>query len=267
VIRIAPAVLLVLCVAGLSACAPKRLTLPADAGTPLADAGGIHLQVSGACRGVRTLTAVLALSGRAGEERIRGTVHAGFRRPASMRLEGEAPFGAPAFILAVADADATLVLPRDGRVVRGARAADILGALTGVALDGADLLAILTGCVEPEPRAAAGHLHRDGMASIDLEGGGRLYLQRSGANWRLRAARRGEWQVEYPEWPDGSLFPSRVQLHADAPVRVDVAAGVSQVQTNQALDDDVFTARVPPDAEPLSLDALRRSGPLREAGP
>jgi len=267
VIRIGPTVLLALGAISLGACAPSRLNLPVDPGTPLADAAAIHLQVSDACRGVRTLTAVLRLSGRAGEEGVRGTVHAGFRRPGSMRLEGEAPFGAPAFVLAATGTEATLVLPRDRRVVRGAQAADILGALTGVELDPADLLAILTGCVVPEPRASGGRLHDGGMASIDLESGARLYLQRAGDGWRVRAARRGAWQVEYPEWPEGALFPRRVQLHADTPIRVDLRADVSQVQTNQALDDETFVARVPPDAEPLSLEELRRAGPLREAGP
>jgi len=39
------------------------------------------------------------MSGRAGRQKVRGRVVAGFARPASMRLEGVAPFGPPAFIL------------------------------------------------------------------------------------------------------------------------------------------------------------------------
>jgi len=48
-----------------AACGPKRLTLPTDAGMPLADLQAVHDGVSRACRGARTLTAELALSGHA----------------------------------------------------------------------------------------------------------------------------------------------------------------------------------------------------------
>ena len=43
--------------------------------------------------------AELGLAGRAGSQRLRGRVVAGFERPASMRLEGVAPFGPPAFTI------------------------------------------------------------------------------------------------------------------------------------------------------------------------
>ena len=108
-------------------------------------------RVTMTCAGVRTMTAELALAGRAGGRRLRGRAIAGFERPASMRLEGVAPFGPPAFILAARAGTATLLLPRDNRVLRKAAPEDILGALTGVALSPADLQAILTGCVSAEP--------------------------------------------------------------------------------------------------------------------
>src|SRR5687767_2895491 len=119
-----------------AACAGRRTQLPTDPGVPLTDFVQIHTQVSSACVGVRTLTAELGLSGHAGEQSLRGRIHAGFQRPASMRLEGVAPFGAPAFILAARGDTAMLVLLRESppRVVRGARAEAILGALTGVTL-------------------------------------------------------------------------------------------------------------------------------------
>ena len=127
--------------------------------------------------GVRTLTAELALSGRAGRQKLRGRVVAGFARPSSMRLEGVAPFGPPAFILASRGDTAVLLLPRDSRVLRGAPAEDILGALTGVTLGPDDVQAILTGCVVPAPQATGGRLHGNGWASLDLAGGATLYLQ------------------------------------------------------------------------------------------
>lgn len=245
----------------LSACAAKRLALPSDAGAPLPDFSQVHSQVSAACAAVRTLTAELGLAGRAGEQRLRGRVVAGFARPDSMRLEGVAPFGAPAFILVAGGNSATLVLPRADRVLRGARADEILGALTGVALAPADLQAILGGCVTPMPRAVAGRLHQNGWASIDLEGSATLYLQRQGTAWQLRAAKRAGWQIEYPAWQ--GMFPQVVRLRSDALAgAVDLSATITQLETNVDLEDSAFTVTVPPGTTAITLDELRTAGPL-----
>ncbi len=249
------------CILALSACGAKRLALPADAGNPLPDFAAIHSELSRTCSGIRTLTAELSLSGRAGDEKLRGRVHAGFERPASMRLEGVAPFGPPAFILVARAGDATLLLPRDERVVRGARADEILGALTGVALAPADLQAILTGCVVPVPHPTAGRLHGNGWISIDLEGGATVFAVRQGQGWQLRAAQHGPWQVQY-SMGTGAL-PVSVALHADMPVRVDLSAGIDQAETNVDLEAAAFNVNVPADAKPLSVETLRANGPLR----
>ena len=205
----------------------------------------------------------LALSGRAGRQKLRGRVIAGFARPASMRLEGVAPFGPPGFILASRDGNAVLLLPRDmPRVLRGAKPEEILGALTGVSLSPADLAAILTGCVTPAPKAAAGRLHTNGWASIELAGGATLYLQPvKPAGWTLRAARRAGWQIEYPAWANG--FPQSVRLQSDQPAAaVDLTAGLSQIETNKDLEDAAFAVTIPAGAESITLDELRDNGPL-----
>ena len=176
-----------------------------------------------------------------------------------MRLEGVAPFGAPAFILAARGNTATLVLPRDRHVLRGASAEEILGALTGVALAPADLQAVLAGCVTPAPRAVGGRLHQNGWASIDLDGGATLYLQRQGAAWQMRAARRAGWQIEYPAWQ--GMFPQAVRLRSDAGP-VDLTATLSQLETNVDVDADAFTVNVPPGTTEITLDELRAAGPL-----
>ena len=250
----------------LAACGPRPIALPADPGTPLPDFMRIHGEVSSGCAGVRTLTAELGLSGRAGDQSLRGRVIAGFERPSSMRLEGVAPFGAPAFVLATRGEEATLVLPRDDRVVQGAPPEEILGALTGVMLAPGDLQALLTGCVVPDARAVAGRLHANGWASIDLEGGATLYLRRQGDTWRVRAARRDGWQVEYAEWP--GAFPQVMRLQSrDAAVDVDLTATISQLEANVDLDPSAFVVKVPSDSAPLTIDELRAAGPLREQGP
>jgi hypothetical protein len=256
----------VLCAASVlaSACAARRVALPTDAGSPLPDFQQIHAGVSAACVGVRTLTAELSLSGRAGDRRLRGRAIAGFERPASMRLEGVAPFGPPAFILATNGDLAVLLLPRDERVLRGERAEDVLGALTGVALAPADLQAVLTGCVVPAPQAAGGRRHANGWASIDLAGGATLYLEMRNGGWQLRAARRNSWEIEYTGW-QGS-FPAGVRLvSGDASVRVDLTAALSQFEANVDIDPAAFAVAVPAGVTPISLEELRDAGPLRGA--
>jgi hypothetical protein len=211
---------------------------------------------------VRTLTAELSLSGRAGGRAVRGRAIVGFERPASIRLEGVAPLGPPAFILAGTGDSSTLLLPRDNRVLRNARAEDILSALTGVALGPADLLAVLTGCVVPMAMPIGGRLHQNGWASVDLAADTTVYLERAPSGWRPRAARRPGWQVEYPAW-QGS-FPQTVRLRASDPaIGVELSAGVSQLEANMTLDSAAFTVNVPDDTLPVTLDELRDAGPLR----
>ena len=247
----------------LATCAHPRLALPTDPGTPFPDVQAIHAQLSSACRGVRTLTAELGLSGRAGRQKLRGRVVAGFARPSSMRLEGVAPFGPPAFILASRGDTAVLLLPRDSRVLRGARAEDILGALTGLTLGPADLLAILAGCVVSAPQATGGRLHANGWASVDLQGGATVYLQRGGDGWQVRGARRAGWQIEYPAW--SGMFPQSVRLQSEDPaLMVDLTAALSQVETNIDLDEKAFTVDEPNDAAPITIEELRQNGPLGE---
>jgi hypothetical protein len=248
-----------------TSCAKPHITLPTDAGIPLPDFASIHLRISASCAGVRTVTAEIGMSGRAGRQKLRGRVVAGFARPTSMRLEGVAPFGPPAFILVARGANATLLLPRDEpRVLRGAKPEDILGALTGVALGPADLQAILTGCVAPAPQATDARRHANGWASINLSDGTILYLQPANQNmWTLRAATRDGWKIEYPAWSGN--FPQTVRLQSTQPnVDVDLTASLSQIETNKDLEDAAFNVNVPSDAVPITIDELRTAGPLGE---
>ncbi len=245
-----------------TACAARRFVAPTDLGTPLPAFADIQIAVTTACAGARTFTAELGLAGQVGAERLRGRVLAGFMRPDAMRLEGLAPLGPPAFVLVSSGGVATLVLPRDNAVVRDARPDEVLEALTGLALQPADLQAVISGCVTTSPRAVAGRLHTNGWASITTDSGAVLYLQRERDVWRLRAARRDQWVIEYPTW-QGS-FPASVRLRTDGTrVPVDLSATISQIEANVALDSSAFAVIVPPGAMPMSVDELRQSGPLR----
>jgi outer membrane biogenesis lipoprotein LolB len=246
----------------LSACGARRLVLPSDSGVSFNEFAQVLDQLTEACRGVRTLTAELALAGRAGEQRLRGRVVAGFERPASMRLEGVAPFGPPAFILASRGNMAILLLPRDDRVLEGEPAEEMLGALTGVSLSPADLQAILTGCVTVDPKPTSGRLHQNGWASVDLEDGARLFLERQNNAWQLRAARRQGWQIDYPAWQ--GRFPQSVRLQSEQQaVNVDLTATLSQIESNMDLDPAAFTVSVPAGAQTMTIEELRAAGPLR----
>jgi hypothetical protein len=203
----------------------------------------------------------MSLRGRAGAERLSGNIHVGFERPASMRLEGVPPFGQPVFILGAQGGTAVLLLPRASRVLRGQPAEAILDALIGVNLAPADLQAILTGCVVPNPMPTGGRQHANGWASIDLQDGAKLYLRRT-SRWELRAAQRDGWQLEYRMGQ--SRFPASVRLTSDSQkVPVDLTAGISDLEANVDLSPDAFRVNVPADAQPLTLDELRESGPLR----
>jgi len=43
---------------------------------------------------------------------------------------------------------------------------------------------------------------------------------------------------------------------------VDLTVGLSQIETNKDLEDAAFNVNVPSDAEAITLDELRESGPL-----
>ena len=244
-----------------AACTPRRVPLPTDSGTPFPDVAAVHQQVSSSCRDVRTFTAALSLRGRVAGQRLSGRAIAGFERPASMRLEGLAPLGQPAFILAAQAGTGVLLLPCDSRVVRGQPAEAILEALIGVNLAPGDLQAILTGCVVSNPMPTGGRLHANGWASIDLQGGARLYLRRT-SQWEVRAARRDGWQIEYTLGQ--SRFPESVRLTAESPTTdVDLTATLSEIEANVDLRAETFRVDVPSNAGPLTLEELREAGPLR----
>jgi hypothetical protein len=213
---------------------------------------------------VKTLTAELALSGRAGTRRLRGRTLAAIAAPAGLRLEGLAPFGAPGFILVADGPDSTLLLPRDRRVVRDAAAADIIEALTGIRLGPRELLGLLSGCATADPVATGGTRHGARWIAIALDDGAAVYLDARNPRG-IAAARVGGLTVEYAEFVAGLPHVVRVQSSADAAgaaVEADLTIRVSQLETNTTFEANVFEVKVPEDAMPLTLDELREGGPL-----
>ena len=244
----------------LSACASgARVSLPTGAGTPFADAGTAYEQAVKECRNVRTIRATLGLSGRAGDTRLRGNVDAGFEAPDKIRLEGRHPLGRPVFILASPGTRTTLYMPRENRVMQDATAADIVEALVGLPLAPHDLRTLVSGCGFAVADPAEGRQYGDGMIAVTVSGT-TTYMRQEQGQWRVAAATRPPLSVLYSDLASGR--PATLRLQSSGTPRADVTVRLTDVNINVTLDPEVFAVEVPAGAEPLTLEELRRSGPL-----
>jgi hypothetical protein len=244
-----------------SSCAPRLSALPSGPGTPLPDAAAAYAEATERCRGVRTMAAVLGISGRAAGQRFRASVDAGFQAPDHVRLELPAP-GRPYFIFVASGDQATLLLGREGRVLRNAPSAVTLEALAGIALSPSELRTIVSGCGFGTGEPAAGRAFDGGWAAMDVAGA-TTWLQQIAGAWTLVAATRGRFEVRYSEFTQGA--PSVVRLRAslsEPGTSTDLTVKLTQVDINEPLASEVFQVDVPPDAKPLTLDELRQAGPL-----
>jgi hypothetical protein len=246
---------LVLCALCAVACTPKPPALPSGAGTPFPDFEPAYAEAVAECRSARTAVAELALSGRAGREKLRGRISAGITATGDIRLEAVA-FGRAIFVLAGRDGRATLLLIREDRVVRDESAA-IVEAITGVALTPADLVNVIAGCGLGAGSPANGRTFNEQWAAVDVSGG-TTYLRRTEQRWRVAGAVRGDLQVLYTDVTSG--MPSVVQIRAGSVA--DITLRVSQLEINTTIEAKAFEVNVPADAVPLTLEELRRAGPL-----
>jgi hypothetical protein len=252
-----------------TSCAAGLQRLPEGPGTPAPDAADAFAQATAACRRVTALSAEVAVSGRAAGQRLRGRVLAGLAAPSSAYLDAAAPFGASLFIYAARDREATLLLPRDQRVLQHGEPAAVLEAVAGVPLDASDLRHTLTGCV-PDSTAANGRRFGDSWRVVSLSSGN-AYLKRASSTtpWRVVAVVRegspGEgWRADYTNF--AADLPRTVHLVSrDGGRRFDLTLSLSQVEVNPQLGPEVFEVRIPPSASPITLDELRRAGPLGES--
>jgi hypothetical protein len=248
------------CAVALCACAARTPARPGGTHTPDPTAVAAFTQATRQCAGLKTITAELRLSGRAGGEKLRGTLHTGLAAPASLRFEAVAPFGQPFFILAGRDNRATLLLPRDRRVLADAPVPELLERLTGLKLAADDLRLILTGCLAEPAVPGDGRAFAKGWRAVTLGAGVTAYLRDVNGAPAVVAADHGSWHVDYANhqnaWPRSVRIRS---LSGD----VDIRAGVEQLEVNAEIDDKAFAVVVPPDAAPMTLDHLRSVAPLR----
>lgn len=245
----------------LSSCAPKPPTLPTGAGLPFPDFASAYAQATDECSGVKTMTAAIGLSGRAGRTKLRGRIDAGFAAPAELRLEGVHPFGKPVFILVARGEQATLVLPRDARVLRNTRPAAIVEALAGVTLEPMELRWAVAGCGVGPVKPDDGKAYPKGWAAIGA-GETTTYVRQIEGRWRIAAVSRGPLTVSYDDYAAGRPGTVRIRTTSERGAAADLTLRLSQVEINVALGGEVFDVEVPADATPLTLDELRRAGPL-----
>ena len=250
-----------------ASCGVPLMKLPPGPGVPSADAADALSQATAACIAVRSLTAEAAVAGSAGGHRLSGRLVIGVASPASARLEAVAPFGPPLFIFAAEQDDATLLLPRDDRVLEHGRPDAVLEAVTGAPLGTADLRALLTGCAPP-PVPAEGRRAGDDWRVVGSSSDDEMFVRRVDGAWRLVAAtrRRGAhaWREEYRDHLNGLPRTIRlVSLEAGGTGGAfDLRLALSQVEINVALESAVFEVHIPSGVRPITLDELRQSGPL-----
>lgn len=248
-----------------AACGGRRPSLPTGTGSPFPDFSAAYSAAVEGCRDVRTALVELGLSGRAGSTRLRGRINTGLAIPAGIRLEGVA-FGRQIFILAGRDGRATLLLTREDRVIRDAPPEAIIEALAGVAVTPSELLAAVAGCAFGAVVPQNGRLLGNDWAAIDGPGSV-TYLRRVAGQWRVAGAVRGPLTMIYDEienaGPQTIIMRSIPPGSEERPV-ADITLRVSDLEINTTIDPRAFEVNVPPDADPLTVEELRRAGPLGE---
>ena len=206
----------------------------------------------------------MEMTGKAGDTKLRGRIDAGFEAPDRARLEGVPPFGRPVFVLVADAGKGTLVLTRDDRVLSDAPPEQIVEALAGVALGPDDLRTVVSGCGFAEGQPASGSLitQRNTEWLVLASADNTTYLKRSGGAWALAAARRGPVIVSYSN--DETGRPRIVDIRAESQGRVtaNIRLRLSDVDINTTLDPRTFKVELPQHPIPLTLEELRRAGPL-----
>lgn len=250
-----------------AACAAPLLKLPSGPGVIASDGRAAMEEATAACRRVSNITLEMSVAGSVGGHRVRGRLLAGLARPDSIRLEAVAPFGQPVFILTSQGPEATLLLPRDNRVLSRGRPDAVVEAVTGVPLEAPALFTIITGCPTSPPSDPARGFGDEWR--VMPAGPDEVYLNREKAGpWRVAAMERrpgaNGWRAEYRNFQDG--LARLIRLVSTSRGAFDLQFGLSQVELNMPLGPDVFRLQVPASASPITLDELKASGPLGANG-
>jgi len=251
-----------------TACGAPLMKLPSAPGAPAPDAADALNQATLACRPISSITAEVGITGSIRGQRLRARLIAGLAAPASARLEAFA-LSQQVFIFTSRGNDATLLLPREGRVLEHGQPGEVLEAVTGLPLDASGLRLTLTGCAASGANAAFGRQIGDDWRVVDDQFGD-LYLRRESraGPWRLvaavhREAGRPEWRAEYGNFQNG--LPHAIRLASTDTRRFDLRLALSQVDINVPLEAAAFEVKIPAATRPMTIAELRNSGPLSDA--
>jgi hypothetical protein len=204
----------------------------------------------------------MSLSGRVGRARMRGQVEVGLAAPGMARLEAAGPFGSrPVFVFVARGDSATLVLPRDRRVLEAARPEAVVEALAGVPLGPDELRSALAGCGLESGVVANGRTFEPDWLAVDA-GSATQWLRRVDRVWRLVASASGPLDIRYAEFASNRPTVIRIRRRGDTSIDADLSIRLSQVDLNVQLEPTAFEVEIPPDAQPITLDELRQAGPL-----
>jgi hypothetical protein len=255
-------------------CGSPVMRLPSGPGAPAQDVAEVVAEATSACRTVGSIVAEVGVSGSVGGRRLRARLIVGLEKPASARVEAFS-LGQQIFILVAREADATLLLTRENRVLRNGLPADILEAVAGVPMSASELRTTLLGCnpetadpsaVEAPGASASGRRIGDDWRIV-ADGANEQYFQRQAPNgrWRLVAlisggSARPAWRTEFRDF-EGDL-PRTVRLVSSDSRRFDLRLALSQVELNTPLPAAAFDVKISPSTEPMTIEELRRSGPL-----
>ena len=197
---------------------------------------------------------------------MRGRVLTGLEAGGAVRLEAPAPFGAPFFILAGRNEMATLILPRERRVLKDTSVSAVLERLTGLSLGADDLRLILSGCLVESPAPVEGRQWPGGWQAVTIGPERVAYLRTVQGRPVLVAADYGPWHVDYSQHASG--FPRVVRVRRGGAAAkadtIDITARVEQLEVNTQINSRAWVVEVPSDADPMTLDELRSIAPLAE---
>jgi hypothetical protein len=249
-------------VLSLSACAARMPPRPAGTPTPDPAAVDAFTTATAACKGFRSIEGELSLSGRAGGERVRGRIVTGLEAGGAVRLEAVAPFGAPFFILAGRDETATLLLPREHRVLKETAVVDVLERITGLSLGADDLRLILSGCLADNATPADGKQWGGGWRAVTIGPERVAYLRVQNGQPVVVAADYGPWHVDYSNHTSG--YPRLVRVRRAGDAAIDITARIDQLDVNTQINPRAWIVDVPSDADPMTLEELRSIAPLAD---
>jgi hypothetical protein len=250
-----------------SGCAPRVVvSLPTGQGRPEPAAESRLAEVSKRCAAVRTWSAEIGVTGRVRDQTVRLKILGGTTSGGDLRLEGVAPFGSPLFLLVSSGDRASLLLPRESRLLKDASTAQVLDALIGLSLSAADVHALLTGCLGASGQAANGRAFDGGWLAVDVGDDRTAFLREVMGEWRLDAAKVGPMAIAYDAF--SAAAPAEIRLASEGVDRrsaVRLLLRLTQVEENAALPPEAFVLDAPPGTRPLSVEELRERG-LRLVG-